>query len=60
MSEDPVEAYVRAAAAQSRLHLDDEALAAVVANTRVLQALQAQFMDIPLPDHLDPAPLLRL
>ena len=60
MSKDPVEVHVRAAAALIGLHLDDASFQAVAANTRILQALQAQFMDLELPADLDPAPLLRL
>jgi hypothetical protein len=60
MTTDPVEAYVVEAAAGAGLVLDAESLAAVVANTRVLRALHAQFVDIPLPAELDPAAVLRL
>ncbi len=60
MSEDPAEAYVEAAAALAGLSLDADSKAAVVANTRVLQALAAEFVDLPLPAGLDPAALLRL
>ena len=60
MSEDVVEIYVLAAAAQAGLTLDDQSLSAIVANTRILQALQAEFAAIDLPDDLDPAAVLRL
>jgi hypothetical protein len=60
MTEDPVEGYVIEAAAGADLILDAESLAAVVANTRILRARFAEFADIPLPDDLDPGPLLRL
>jgi hypothetical protein len=60
MTSDPVEAYVIEAAAGADLILDADSLAAVIANTRILRALAAQFADIPLPADLDPAAVLRL
>jgi hypothetical protein len=60
MSEDPVEAYVRAAAAHSGLTPDEESLRAVIANTRTLQALYAEFAAVELPEALDPVTVLRL
>jgi hypothetical protein len=57
---DPVEIHVRAAAELLGLELDEEAIAAVAANMRILQALQAKFMALDLPADLDPAPVLRL
>jgi hypothetical protein len=60
MSEDVVEIYVLAAAAQAGLTLDDQSLTAIVANTRILQTLHAEFGAIDLPDDLDPAAVLRL
>ncbi len=60
MSDDPVEAYVQAAAALADLTLDDASLVAVAANTRILRARAAEFADLPLPEDLDPAAVLRL
>ena len=60
MSGDDCEAYVDAALALAGLTLEAESRAAVVANTRVLRAMAAQFVDIPLPADLDPAAVLRL
>jgi hypothetical protein len=60
MSEDSVEAHVRAGAAMLNLQLDETSFAVVVANTHVLRAQQALFMDLDLPDDLDPVTLLRL
>ena len=60
MSDDPAEAYVLAAAALSGLELGPDSLTAVTANTRILQAMYAEFADLPLPDDLDPAAVLRL
>ena len=60
MSQDPAEAYVRAAADLAGLALDEDQLATVTANTRILRALAAEFVDLPLADDLDPAPVLRL
>ena len=60
MSEDPVEAYVRAAAVLSGLELGEESLKAVVANTRTLQTMYAEFSALDLPDGLDPAAVLTL
>ena len=60
MSEDGLEAYVRAAAQLSRLALSEDSFGAVVANTRILQAMYAEFADIELPEALDPATVLRL
>jgi hypothetical protein len=60
MSEEAEEAYVRAAAALAGLDLGEESLKAVVANTRVLRAMYAEFADLDLPDDLDPAAVLRL
>ena len=60
MSDDPAEAYVRAAAALAGLELDADSLKAVTANARILQAMYAEFADLPLPDDLDPAVVLRL
>ena len=60
MSEDAALAYVRVAAALAELTLDDASLAAVAANTRILQALYAEFANLDLPDGLDPAAVLRL
>ncbi len=60
MSDDAAEAYVRAAAALSGLTLDQGSFETVVANTRILQALHAEFAEIELPDELDPAAVLRL
>ena len=60
MSDDLAEAYVRAAAALARLELDADSLKAVTANTRILQAMYAEFADLPLPDDLDPAAVLEL
>ncbi len=53
-------AYVRVAAALSGLTLDDDSFEAVAANTRILQALYAEFAEIEFPDELDPAAVLRL
>jgi hypothetical protein len=39
---------------------DDASLAAIAANLKVLTALHAQFVDLPLDDHLDPAAVMRL
>lgn len=60
MSQDAAEAYVLAAAALAGLDLDAESLKAVTANTRILQALYAEFAGLELPDDLDPAAVLRL
>ena len=60
MSGDAAEAYVRAAAALAGLTLDEASFEAVAANTRLLQALHAEFADIELPETLDPAAVLRL
>ena len=60
MIDDPVEAYVVEAAAGADLLLDAESLMAVTANMRVLRARYAEFADLPLPDDLDPAAVLRL
>ncbi|MEI9889298.1 MAG: AtzG-like protein [Caulobacteraceae bacterium] len=60
MSGDAVETYVLGAAALAGLELDEESLKAVTANTRILQALYAQFADLDLPEGLDPATVLRL
>ena len=60
MTDDAVEIYVLAAAAQAGLTLDEQSLNAIVANTRIVQALQAEFAAIDLPDDLDPAAVLRL
>lgn len=60
ISDDPVEAYVIEAAAGADLILDAESLAVVTANTRILRARYAEFADLPLPDDLDPAAVLRL
>jgi hypothetical protein len=60
MSEDAVEAYVRAAAALTGLELDAESFKAVAANTRILREMAALFAEIDLPDALDPATVLRL
>ena len=60
MSEDEAEAYVRAAAGLAGLTLDEASLAAVAANTRILQGLYTEFADIELPETLDPAAVLRL
>lgn len=60
MSEEPDEAFVAAAAALQGLQLDPEALAAVVANVKVLRSMAAQFVELDLPLSLDPAAVLRL
>jgi hypothetical protein len=60
MSQDAAEAHVRAAAALLGLELDEASRRAVTDNVRILQAMQAKFMGLPLPDDLDPGPLLRL
>ncbi len=60
MSEDAARSYVRAAAALAGLRLDDDSFEAVTANTRVLQALYAEFAALELPEDLDPAAVLRL
>jgi hypothetical protein len=60
MSEDDVQAYVRAAAALADLALGEDSLTAVVANTRILRAMYAEFADLDLPDELDPAAVLTL
>lgn len=60
MTEDPVEGYVIEAAAGADLILGAESLAAVTANMKGLRALYAQFAQIPLPDDLDPAAVMRL
>jgi DNA recombination-dependent growth factor C len=60
MSDDELTEWVRQAAAQSGLNLGDESLKAVAANTKILRALQSQFLDLPLDPHLDPAAVLRL
>jgi hypothetical protein len=39
---------------------DDASLTAIAANLKVLTALHAQFVDLPLDDHLDPAAVMRL
>jgi hypothetical protein len=38
----------------------EDSLTAIAVNLKVLNALQAQFVDLPLDDHLDPAAVLRL
>jgi len=60
MSEDPIAAFVKEAAALQGLLLDDDSLLGVVTNTRILRAMAADFIDWPLPADLDPAALLRL
>jgi hypothetical protein len=60
MSEDAVEAYVRAAAALAGLTPDEDSLKAVIANTRILQALYAEFAELELPEALDPVTVMRL
>ena len=60
MTEDLALAYVTAAANLAGLSLDAESLAAVVANTRILRAMAAEFADLPLAENLDPGAVLRL
>ena len=60
MSGDPARAYVEAAAALADLTLDEASFVAVAANTRILRAQAADFVDLPLPEGLDPAAVLRL
>ncbi len=56
LSEDVVAALART------LNLDPgrRSLPVVTANLALLQAMAAEFMDLPLGDHLDPVGLLRL
>ena len=42
------------------LEPDEASMAAVVAQLKVLRAMAAQFANLPLDDHLDPAAVLRL
>jgi hypothetical protein len=60
MSVDAIEIYVDAAALLAMLDLSEDSRTAVIANTRILLATQAQFMDLQLPDDLDPMAVLRL
>ena len=60
MISDPVEAYVIEAAAGADLLLDADSLAVVTASLRILRDRYADFADLPLPDDLDPAAVLRL
>ena len=60
MSDDLIEAAVLAAARAASLDLSPESTQAVIANARVLAARYAEFADIPLPDALDPAAVLKL
>jgi hypothetical protein len=60
MSDDEVEAYGALAARSLDLTLDAQSMAAVVANLKILRAMAAHFMDLPLDDHMDPAAVLRL
>ena len=61
MSDDfDLDAYLDAAAAWFSYDLSDESRAAVRANLALLRANSANFMDIELDPHLDPAAVLRL
>jgi hypothetical protein len=60
MTDEEFEAYAAQGARLLGLTPDAQSLAAIVANLKVLRALQAQFVDLPLDDHLDPAAVLRL
>jgi hypothetical protein len=60
VNEDPVKDAVLAAAQAAGLTLSAESEAAVVTNARLLAARFAEFADVPLPDSLDPAAVLKL
>jgi hypothetical protein len=60
MTDDELRAYAAEAARYLDLQPDAQSMAAVVANLKILRAMAAQFADLPLDDHLDPAPVLRL
>ncbi len=55
-----LDAYVDAAAAWFSYDLSSESRAAVRANVALLRANSANFMDIELDPHLDPAAVLKL
>lgn len=60
MNEDfDLDAYLDAAAAWFGYDLSDESRAAVRVNLALLRANSANFMDIELDPHLDPAAVLR-
>jgi len=60
MTDDDAKAMAAQGARLLGLTPDAESLLAIAANLKVLTALQAQFADLPLDDHLDPAAVLRL
>jgi hypothetical protein len=55
-----IDAYLDAAAAWFSYDLSEESRAAVRANLLLLKANSANFIDIELDPHLDPAAVLRL
>jgi hypothetical protein len=60
MTDDELLAHTAQAARLLDLNPDADSLAAVAANLKILRSMAAQFADLPLDDHLDPAPVLRL
>jgi hypothetical protein len=60
MTDEDLLAHTAQAARLLGLTPDAESLAAVAANLKILRAMAAQFEGLPLDDHLDPAPVLRL
>jgi hypothetical protein len=60
MTDEELHAYAVQAARLLDLKPDAESLTAVAANLKILRNMAAQFEDLPLDDHLDPAAVLRL
>jgi hypothetical protein len=56
------EAHALAVQGTRRLGLEPDAgsMAAIAAQLKILDAMAAQFVDLPLDEHLDPAAVLRL
>jgi hypothetical protein len=60
MTDDEAKAMAALGARLLDLNPGPDSLSAIAANLKVLSALQAQFVDLPLDDHLDPAAVLQL
>jgi hypothetical protein len=60
MTDEELLAHAAQAARLLDLKPDAVSLAAVAANLKILRGMAAEFENLPLDDHLDPAPVLRL